>query len=218
MNDVFTGVDFYSIEELLSPDERQHRDVMRAWVSERFLPVVSEHYAAGTFPMELVPEMAQRHAFGAAIKGYGCAGLNSIAYGLLMQELERGDSGLRTFASVQGALAMNAIAMFGSEEQKQSWLGPMARGEKVGCFGLTEPDFGSNPGGMACTARKTPDGYVLNGTKMWIGNATICDVAVVWAKVESEGARAKKPMIRGFLVEKGAAGFRAELIEGKMSL
>src|SRR5437879_862415 len=145
MRDAFKDVDFYSIEELFSKEELEHRDAMRAWVTERFLPTAREHYAAGTFPMELAPEMAQRHAFGATIKGYGCAGLSSIAYGLIMQELERGDSGLRTFASVQGALAMNAIAMFGSEEQKQRWLGPMARGERIGCFGLTEPDFGSNP-------------------------------------------------------------------------
>src|SRR5204863_6215443 len=176
----------YSIEELFSKEELEHRDAMRAWVTERFLPTAREHYAAGTFPMELAPEMAQRHAFGATIEGYGCAGLSSVAYGLIMQELERGDSGLRTFASVQGALTMNAIAMFGSEEQKQCWLGPMARGEKIGCFGLTEPDFGSDPGSMACTARKTADGYLLHGTKMWIGNATICDVAVVWAKLIGE--------------------------------
>src|SRR5437660_8339642 len=192
MNHVFTGVDFYSIEELLSADERQHRDVMRAWVSERFLPIVRQHYAAGTFPMELAPEMAQRHAFGATIKGYGCAGLSSIAYGLIMQELERGDSGLRTFAAVQGALAMNAIALFGSEEQKKRWLGPMARGERIGCFALTEPEAGSTPASMTSIARKTSDGYVLEGRKMWIGNATVCEVAVVWAKGEDEeGARKK---------------------------
>src|SRR5262249_2069207 len=152
--------------------------------SERFFPIVREHYAAGTFPLELVPELAAHKAFGTTIKGYGCPGLSSLTYGLMMQELERGDSGLRTFAAVQGALAMNAIAMFGSEEQKTLWLGAMARGEKLGCFALTEPDFGSNPAGMACTARKTADGYVLNGCKMWIGNATICEVAVVWAKME----------------------------------
>src|SRR5436190_19492912 len=218
MTPSFNGVDFYSIEELLYPEERHHRDVMRAWVGERFLPKVREHYAAGTFPIELVPEMAQRHAFGATIKGYGCAGLSSIAYGLLMQELERGDSGLRTFASVQGALAMNAIAMFGSEEQKNRWLSTMARGEKIGCFGLTEPDFGCNPGGMACTARKTTDGYLLNGTKMLIGNAPFCDVAVVWAKVVGEESAGNKPVIRGFLVERKTSGLRAELIEGKMSM
>src|SRR5438876_1598886 len=186
MSEGFRGVDFYAIEELLTADERHHRDVMRAWVSERFLPVVRKHYAAGTFPMALVPEMAERHAFGATIQGYGCAGLSSVAYGLIMQELERGDSGLRTFASVQGALTMNAIAMFGSEEQKNRWLPAMARGEKLGCFGLTEPDHGSNPAGMITTARKTPAGYVLNGKKMWIGMGTVADVAIVWAKVDGE--------------------------------
>src|SRR5436309_3752968 len=173
MKDAFKGVDFYSIEDLLSAEERHHRDEMRVWVTERFLPKVREHYAAGTFPMELVPEMAERHAFGTTIKGYGCAGLSNVAYGLMMQELERGDSGLRTFASVQGALAMNAIAMFGTEDQKNRWLPAMAGGEQLGCFGLTEPDHGSNPASMTCTARQTPEGFVLDGCKMWIGNATI---------------------------------------------
>ena len=219
MKEVFGGVDFYGLEEFLSDEERRVRDELRAWVSERFLPRVREHYSAGTFPLELVPELAKHKVFGTTIKSYGCPGLSSLAYGLMMQELERGDSGLRTFAAVQGALAMNAIAMFGSEEQKTRWLSAMARGEKIGCFGLTEPDFGSNPAGMACTARKSSDGYILNGCKMWIGNATICDVAVIWAKVEGETAEGKKkPMIGGFLVEKGAEGFRTELIEGKMSL
>ena len=138
--------------------------------------------------MELVPEMAQLGVFGPSIKGYGCGGLGSIAAGLMMQELERGDSGLRTFASVQGSLAMMAISLFGSEEQKNRWLPAMARGEKLGCFALTEPDFGSNPGGLRCLARKTADGYRLTGAKKWIGNGTIADVAVVWAKVEGEGA------------------------------
>jgi len=218
MTNTFEPVDFYGIDDLLSKEERGHRDKIRVWVTERFLPAVRLHYAAGTFPMELVPEMAQRHAFGATIQGYGCAGLSSIAYGLIMQELERGDSGLRTFAAVQGALAMSAIAMFGSEEQKNRWLGPMARGEKLGCFGLTELEAGSNPSSMSSTARKTSDGYVLNGCKMWIGNATISDVAVVWAKVDGEEGKSKKQVIRGFLIERGTAGFRAELIQGKMSL
>jgi glutaryl-CoA dehydrogenase len=220
MNEPFKGVDFYGVEEFLSPEECHHRDRMRAWVSERFLPSAGEHYSAGKFPMEWIPELAKLNAFGATIKGYGCAGLSSIAYGLIMQELERGDSGLRTFASVQGALAMNAIAMFGSEEQKRTWLGPMARGEKIGCFGLTEPEAGSNPAQMTCTARKTAEGYIINGTKIWIGNATFCDLAIVWAKVEGQENLAKdsKSMIRGFLVEKGVHGFRTELIEGKMSM
>jgi glutaryl-CoA dehydrogenase len=220
MSEEFEATDFYALEDLLSPRDLEIRNAVRAWVDRRFLPVIREHYARGTFPIELVPEIAQLHAFGATIHGYGCAGLSNLTYGLVMQELERGDSGLRTFASVQGALAMNAIAMFGSEEQKTRWLPGMARGEKIGCFALTEPDFGSNPAGMTSTARKTADGFVLNGTKMWIGNGTICDVAVIWARLDGEaGVDSKKASaIRGFLVEKGTRGFSAELIEGKLSL
>jgi len=220
MNEPFSGADFYQLDELLSEEQRRTRDSVREWVSLRFLPLVSRHYAAGTFPLELVPELARLNAFGATINGYGCAGLSSTTYGLIMQELERGDSGLRTFASVQGALAMNAIAMFGSEEQKERWLPAMARGEKLGCFGLTEPDFGSNPAGMVTTARRTRDGYLLNGAKMWIGNGTICDVAVVWAKVDGEDGvdPASTQAVRGFLVEKNLPGFSSELIEGKLSL
>jgi glutaryl-CoA dehydrogenase len=189
-------------------------------VEERFLPVVAQHYRDGTFPMELVPELAKLNAFGPSIRGYGCAGFGSVASGLIMQELERGDSGLRTFASVQGSLAMMAINHFGSEAQKNRWLPAMATGEKLGCFALTEPDFGSNPGGLQCRAEKVSDGYRLNGAKKWIGNGTIADVAIVWAKVngepgvDPEGAKA----IRGFLVEKDAPGFKAKLIEGKLSL
>jgi glutaryl-CoA dehydrogenase len=219
MNSSFNGVDFYGIEELLTDEERRHRERVRAWVTERFMPKASECYSVGSFPLEWVREMAQLNAFGGTISGYGCAGLSSIAYGLIMQELERGDSGLRTFASVQGALAMNAIAMFGAEEQKKRWLGPMARGEKIGCFGLTEPETGSNPAALNCAAKRTSDGYIMNGTKTWIGNATICDVAIVWAKLEDEpGKAADKSQIRGFLVQKGSEGFGAELIEGKMSM
>ncbi len=193
---------------------------MRHWVQERFLPIVAQHYRDGTFPMELVPELAQLGVFGPAIKGHGCAGLGSVAAGLIMQELERGDSGLRTFASVQGSLAMMAIDLFGSEEQKSRWLPAMAQGTKLGCFGLTEPDFGSNPGGLRCRARKTADGYRLSGTKKWIGNGTIADVAVVWAKVEGEAGieSDSADAIRGFLVEKGTPGFTSSLIEGKLSL
>jgi glutaryl-CoA dehydrogenase len=232
----FEAADFYNLEELLTADECRIRDTVRQWVQERFLPVVNEHYRDGTFPMELVPEMAQLGVFGPSIKGYGCAGLGSIAAGLMMQELERGDSGLRTFASVQGSLAMMAINLFGSEEQKNHWLPAMAQGRKLGCFALTEPDFGSNPGGLRCCARKTSDGYRLSGTKKWIGNGTIADVAVVWARVDGEDAgdpEGKRPTsnvqrstsksesagaIRGFLVEKGTPGFTAALIEGKLSL
>ena len=210
----FEAADFYNLEELLTAEERQLRDDVRRWVDQRFLPLVAQHYRDGTFPMELVPELAQLGAFGPSIKGYGCGGLGSVASGLIMQELERGDSGLRTFASVQGSLAMMAINLFGSEEQKNCWLPAMAKGEKLGCFALTEPDFGSNPGGLRCRAQKTSDGYRLNGSKKWIGNGTIADVAVVWAKVDGEDAGA----IRGFLVEKETPGFTSALIEGKLSL
>lgn len=210
----FEAADFYNLEELLTAEERRLRDAVRHWVQERFLPVVAQHYRDGTFPMELVPELAQLGALGPSIKGYGCGGLGSVAAGLIMQELERGDSGLRTFASVQGSLAMMAINLFGSEGQKNQWLPAMAKGSKLGCFALTEPDFGSNPGGLRCRAEKTADGYRLSGSKKWIGNGTIADVAVVWAKVDGENASA----IRGFLVEKGTPGFTATLIEGKLSL
>jgi glutaryl-CoA dehydrogenase len=216
----FEAADFYQLDDLLTVEERDLRARVRAWVQERFLPVVTEHYRAGTFPMELVPELAQLHAFGPAIKGHGCAGLGSVAAGLIMQELERGDSGLRTFASVQGSLAMTAIDLFGSEEQKSLWLPAMARGEKLGCFALTEPDHGSNPAGLRCRARKVADGYRLTGEKKWIGNGTVADVAVVWARVEGEPGvdPESTKAVRGFLVEKGTPGFESRLIEGKLSL
>ncbi len=216
----FAGVDFYCLDELLSPADIELRSRVRSWVETRYLPVIAEHYEKATFPLTVGREIAAFGAFGGNIRGYGCAGLSALQYGLIMQELERGDSGLRTFASVQGALAMNAIAMFGSEEQKQKWLPAMAKGEKLGCFGLTEPEYGSNPAGMVTTAKKTPAGYVLNGKKMWIGLGTIADVAIVWAKVDGEpGVDPRSPAaIRGFLVEKGIPGFSAELIEGKLSL
>jgi glutaryl-CoA dehydrogenase len=216
----FEAADFYNLEELLTAEERRTRDDVRGWVEDRFLPVVAQHYRDGTFPMELVPELARLNAFGPSIKDYGCAGLGSVAAGLIMQELERGDSGLRTFASVQGSLAMMAINLFGSEEQKNRWLPEMAQGRKLGCFALTEPDFGSNPGGLQCRARKTADGYILNGAKKWIGNGTIADVAIVWAKVDGETDidANSASAIRGFLVEKGAPGFTSSLIDGKLSL
>ncbi|HEY3965617.1 MAG TPA: acyl-CoA dehydrogenase family protein [Planctomycetaceae bacterium] len=216
----FAGVDFYSLDELLSPADIALRTRVRDWVETRFLPIVAEHTARATFPLVISREISQFGAFGGNIEGYGCAGLSPLQYGLIMQELERGDSGLRTFASVQGALAMNSIHLFGSEEQKQKWLPPMAKGDKLGCFGLTEPDFGSNPAGMVTTARKTDAGYVLNGKKMWIGLGSIADVAIIWAKVDGEpGVDPASPAaIRGFLVEKGTVGFHAELIEGKLSL
>ena len=216
----FQATDFYDLDALLTPEERRIRDEVRHWVDERFLPVVVQHYRAATFPMELVPELARLGAFGPTIKGHGCGGLGSVASGLIMQELERGDSGLRTFASVQGSLAMMAIDLFGSEQQKSRWLPEMARGTKLGCFALTEPDFGSNPAGLRCRARKTADGYRLSGRKKWIGNGTIADVAVVWAKVDGDPAVGPESAdaIRGFLVEKGTPGFTARLIEGKLSL
>ena len=216
----FEAPDFYNLEELLTAEERRIRDDVRCWVEERFIPLVAQHYRDGTFPMELVPELAKLNAFGPSIKGYGCAGLGSVASGLIMQELERGDSGLRTFASVQGSLAMMAIDFFGSEEQKNRWLPEMAKGDKLGCFALTEPDFGSNPGGLQTLARKTADGYRLTGAKKWIGNGTVADVAIVWAKVEGEADvdSDKASAIRGFLVEKGTPRFISSLIEGKLSL
>src|SRR5258708_6104485 len=162
------GVDFFALDELLTPTDLELRARVRKWVETRYLPVVAGHYERATFPLSLAREIAAFGAFGGSIQGYGCAGLTPLQYGLIMQELERGDSGLRTFASVQGALAMNAIHMFGSEQQKQKWLPAMAKGDKLGCFGLTEPDFGSNPAGMATTAKKTSKGYILNGQKMWI--------------------------------------------------
>ncbi|MDQ3199111.1 MAG: acyl-CoA dehydrogenase family protein [Verrucomicrobiota bacterium] len=216
----FEAADFYHLDDLLTDEERRLRDKVREWVGERFLPGVAGHYRAGTFPMELVPELAALGVFGPSIRGHGCAGLGSVAAGVVMRELERGDSGLRTFASVQGSLAMTAIDLFGSEEQKSRWLPAMAKGEKLGCFALTEPEFGSNPGGLSCRARKTADGYVLNGRKKWIGNGTIADVAIVWAKIEGEPGvdPGSAEAIRGFLVEKGTPGFQATLMEGKLSL
>ncbi len=216
----FEAADFYQLDQLLTTEERQVRDRVRRWVQKRYLPVIQQHYRAGTFPMDLVPELAQLGVFGPTIKGYGCAELSSVAAGLMMQELERGDSGLRTFASVQGSLAMIAIDLFGSSDQKNAWLPALARGAKLGCFALTEPDFGSNPAGLLCRARKRNNGYLLSGAKKWIGNGTVADVAIVWAKVEGEaGTNPESPeAIRGFLVEKGIPGFTSQLIEGKLSL
>lgn len=210
----FTPPDFFELEDLLTAEERQLRERVRSFIQERFLPEAAAHYRAGTFPLELVREMGALGAFGPTIQGYGCLGLGNVAAGLIMQELERGDSGLRTFASVQGSLAMMAIALFGDSEQKERWLPGLARGEQLGAFALTEPQFGSNPAALQCRARQIKDGFVLDGAKKWIGNATIADVSVVWAKLEGDDQQS----IRGFLVEKGTSGFKPSLIEGKLSL
>ncbi len=216
MAERFKGVDFYNIEALFSEEERMVRDTVRDWVEERVLPIIQEAYLSRRFPSELIPEMAEMGMLGANLpEEYGCAGLNNVAYGLIMQELERGDSGIRSFASVQGALVMYPIYRWGSEEQKREWLPKLARGEKIGCFGLTEPDYGSNPAGMITTARKTDGGWVLNGAKMWITNGSMADVAVVWAQTREIGDRNG---IRGFLVPKGTPGFSARDQKGKLSL
>jgi glutaryl-CoA dehydrogenase len=212
----FQAVDFYDIDSLLTEEERAVRDTVRDWVDEEVLPIISEHYLEGRFPLHLVPQMGQLGLFGANLPAeYECAELNNVAYGLMMQELERGDSGVRSFASVQGSLVMYPIHTFGTEEQRRHWLPKMARGEAIGCFGLTEPDYGSNPGGMITTARQDGDSWVLNGTKMWITNGSTADVAVIWAKT---GSLDDPESIRGFLVPTKTPGFTARDQKGKLSL
>ncbi len=212
----FSGVDFYDTDSLLQEEERAVRDTVRSWVDEKVIPVIGEHYVEGKFPKHLIPGMAELGLFGANLpEEYGCAGLNNVAYGLIMQELERGDSGLRSFASVQGALVMYPIFAFGSEEQKKEWLPKLASGAAIGCFGLTEPDFGSNPGGMITTAKETKDGWVLNGAKMWITNGSTAQVAIVWAKT---GPLEDVNGIRGFIVPTKTKGFTAKDQKGKLSL
>ncbi|HUG27635.1 MAG TPA: acyl-CoA dehydrogenase family protein [Gemmatimonadales bacterium] len=212
----FTGVDFYNVDSLLNEEERAVRDSVRAWVDEHLMPIIGECYVEGRFPKELIPSMAELGVFGANLpEEYGCAGLNNVAYGLIMQELERGDSGIRSFASVQGALVMYPIYAFGSEEQKKEWLPRLASGADIGCFGLTEPDYGSNPGGMITTARETADGWVLNGTKMWITNGSQASVAIVWAKT---GDLDNAKSIRGFIVPTDTSGFAGKDQKGKLSL
>ncbi|RMF56958.1 MAG: acyl-CoA dehydrogenase [Calditrichaeota bacterium] len=206
----FKGTDFYQVEGSLSDEEKLVRNTVREFVEEEFMPQIRDCYRRGEFPKELIPKLGELGLLGSNLQGYGCAGLNNVAYGLINQELERGDSGLRSFVSVQSSLVMYPIHTFGSEEQKKTWLPRLAKGEAVGCFGLTEPDFGSNPGGMRTRAEQTADGWVLNGNKMWITNGTLADVAVIWAKT-AEG-------IRGFLVETDTAGFTAKGIHGKLSL
>ncbi|HWF90890.1 MAG TPA: acyl-CoA dehydrogenase family protein [Terriglobales bacterium] len=209
----FRGVDFIEIEALLSDDERLVRNTARGFIEDNLIPIIEECNRAGRFPRELVKPMAELGFFGASLQGYGCAGMSNVEYGLVMQELERGDSGVRSFVSVQSALVMYPVFAFGSDEQKNDWLPALRSGEKLGCFGLTEPDFGSNPGGMRTRARKAGKEYVLNGEKMWITSGSIADVAVIWAKVEDEDDR-----VRGFLVETDRKGFRAEDVHGKWSL
>jgi glutaryl-CoA dehydrogenase len=210
-------LDFFNIDSQLSEEERAVRDSVRRFVDERVLPIIGTCYVEGRFPKELVPEMAELGVFGANLpEEYGCAGLNNVAYGLIMQELERGDSGVRSFASVQGALAMYPIYAFGSEDQRRAWLPKMARGEIIGCFGLTEPDFGSNPAGMITMAQEQPDGtWVLNGSKMWITNGSTANIAVVWAKTNGDKSERS---IRGFIVPTKTKGFRARDQKGKLSL
>ncbi len=207
----FGGVDFLRLDELLSDEERLARDTVRSFVSKEFLPLVQEHVRQdGSFPMQLVPALAKLGLFGANLSGYGCAGMNNVAYGLVMQELERGDSGLRSFASVQGALVMYPIITYGTDAQKERWLPELAAGRAIGCFGLTEPDFGSHAGGLITRAERRGSGWCLNGTKRWITNGSVADIAVVWAR--SEGG------IRGFLVETDRDGFEARDMKGKYSL
>ncbi len=207
----FEGVDYFNIESLLSEEEIMIRDSVREFVSAEIIPIIEKYNREGKFPTDLIPKMSELSLFGTTLpQKYGCAELNNVAYGLVMQELERGDSGIRSFVSVQSALVMYPIFTFGSEEQKDKWLPLLATGEKIGCFGLTEPDFGSNPGGMITKAEKVDGGYHLNGAKMWITNGTIADIAVVWAKLDG--------VVKGFLVEKGFKGFTAPEMKGKHSL
>lgn len=203
-------VDFYRIDNLLSDEERLVRSTIGRFVDERFLPIVAEHYERGTFPTEIVPELAQLGVFGMHLHGYGAAGMSNVMYGLACQELERGDSGLRSFVSVQGSLCMFPIHRYGSEEQKAKWLPKMAKGEVIGCFGLTEPEFGSNPAGMATRARRDGDDWIISGSKRWITNGNLAQLAIVWARTEQG--------IRGFLVEKGMKGFSAREIHHKLSM
>ncbi len=202
--------DFYALDDLVSDEDRLLRDTVRRFVDDKFLPVVADHFEAGTFPRELIPQIAQMGLLGLHLDGYGCAGASATAYGIACRELERGDSGLRSFVSVQGSLCMFPIWKYGSEEQKHDWLPGMAAGELIGCFGLTEPDHGSDPGSMTTRARRDGEDWVLNGAKRWITNAGIADLAIVWAQTD-EG-------VRGFVVPTDTKGFDARTIEKKLSL
>src|SRR5512142_462516 len=206
----FRGVDYLCVDSLLGEEELMVRQTARRFAEERALPLIRDCFREARFPQELIPEMAELGFLGANLEGYGCAGMSNVEYGLIMQELERADSGLRSFVSVQGALVMYPIYTYGSDEQKERWLPALQSGRAIGCFGLTEPDFGSNPAGMRTRARKEGDCWVLNGEKTWITNGGIADIAVVWARTD-EG-------VRGFLVEKGTPGFRTSEIHGKWSM
>lgn len=226
----FRGVDFIQFDGLLSDDERLARSTARQFIEDNLIPIIEECNREGRFPRELVPEMGRLGFFGANLHGYGCAGMSNVEYGLVTQELERGDSGVRSFVSVQSALVMYPIFTFGSDEQKERWLPLMATGEKLGCFGLTEPGYGSNPGGMTTRAVRSGDDYILNGEKMWITNGSIADVAVIWAKVKRENGNDQvrgnigndqdtdSDQVRGFLVETDRPGFSAYDVHGKWSL
>ena len=209
----FQGVDFLHLDASFSEEELLVRKTTRDFVDDNLIPIIEDCFREGRFPRELVPLMGELGFFGANLEGYGCAGMSNVEYGLVMQELERGDSGFRSFVSVQSALVMFPIYAFGSDEQKNTWLPALATGEKLGCFGLTEPGFGSNPSGMTTTARKSGEEYILNGEKMWITSGSIADVAIIWAKVEDEDNR-----VRGFLVETDRPGFSAKDVHGKWSL
>ena len=207
----FSGIDYFNIGELFTEEEKLVQESVRGFVESDVIPIIEEHYQAATFPKELIQKLGKLGVFGITLpEKYGCANLNNVAYGLAMQELERGDSGLRSFASVQSSLVMYPIFTFGTDLQKDKWLPILASGEKIGCFGLTEPDFGSNPGGMITTAKKVDGGYILNGAKMWITNGSIADIAVVWAKLDG--------IVKGFLVEREFKGFSAPEMKGKHSL
>ena len=209
----YKGVDFIGFDTMLSEDERMVRDTARRFIEDNLIPIIEECNREGRFPRELIKPMGEMGFFGANLHGYGCAGMSNVEYGLVTQEMERGDSGIRSFVSVQSALVMFPIYTFGTDEQKNEWLPQLATGEKLGCFGLTEPDFGSNPGGMRTRARRDGSDYILNGEKMWITSGSIADVAVIWAKVDDEGDR-----VRGFLVPTKTPGFRAYDVHGKWSL
>ena len=212
----FEGIDFYDLDALFSEEERMVRDTIREWVEGTLMPIIGDAYIDREFPRHLVPELGELGVLGANLpEEYGCAGLNNVSYGLIMQELERGDSGIRSFVSVQGALVMYPIYAFGSEEQKREWLPRLATGEAIGCFGLTEPDYGSNPAGMITRAEKTSDGWRLNGAKMWITNGSMADVAVIWAQT---GELGDVKGIRGFVVPTDTPGFSAKDQKGKLSL